>query len=162
MSDLKTNSLLSKRLIRLGWRLAYSVAWLMTAVLCSAETTNSAVVPISTPSIPDAGLSLMRVTGALALVLGLFLGGVWLFRNWQRLAVHRGRAPKLRVLETRSLGGRQALYVVGYEQERLLIASSAAGVQLISQLSPADEEEPTTAAASATFADALATVLKGK
>ena len=52
--------------------------------------------------------------GALALVW-LFLGGVWLFRNWQRLVIQRGRAPKLNVLEIRSLGGRQALYVVGYE-----------------------------------------------
>jgi flagellar biogenesis protein FliO len=40
----------------------------------------------------------LRVTGALALVIGIFLAGVWLFRNWQRLAVRRGRAPKLNVL----------------------------------------------------------------
>ena len=42
----------------------------------------------------------------------------------------------MNVLETRSLGGRQAIYVIGYEQERFLIASSPAGVNFLS--APAD------------------------
>ena len=75
-----------------------------------AESTNA---PVTAPPFPDAGVSLLRVTGALALVLGLFLGGAWLFKNWQRLAVQRGRQPKLNILETRSLGARQAVFVVG-------------------------------------------------
>ena len=101
--------------------------------------------------------------GALALVIGLFLGGVWLFKNWQRLAIQRGRAPKLSVLETRSLGGRHAIFVIGYEQERFLIASSPAGVNLLSHL-PAATETASDAGNSPkpTFTQALGEALKGK
>ncbi len=87
---------------------------------------------------------MFRVVGALALVIAIFLGGVWLFRNWQRLVVQRGRAPKLNVLETRSLGGRQAIYVVAYDQERFLLSSSPNGVNLLSHLPAVDAELPNT------------------
>jgi flagellar biogenesis protein FliO len=129
-----------------------------------AESTNSIATPLTAPALPDAGLSLLRVFGALALVIGLFLGGVWLVKNWQRLSVQRGRAPKLNILETRSLGGRHAVFVVGYEQERFLIASSPAGVSLLSHLPNAAEDE-TPAPEKTTppsFAQALAQVIKGK
>ncbi len=128
------------------------------------DTTNAvAAAPLSSPALPEVGPSLLRVFGALALVIGIFLGGVWLFRNWQRLAVQRGRGPKLNVLETRSLGGRQALHVVSYEQERFLISSSPAGVSLLSHLPAADDEETGAPAPSTpSFSQALAHVLKGK
>lgn len=97
--------------------------------------------------LPDAGVAVLRVFGALALVIALFLGGAWLFRNWQRLVAQRGLAPKLAILESRSLGSRHGLHVIGYEQQRLLIASSPNGVTFISQLPAADA---TKAASSAT------------
>ena len=50
------------------------------------QATN-AITPLIAPPLPDAGLSFVRVLGALVLVIGLFLGGVWFFKNWQRLAV---------------------------------------------------------------------------
>ena len=130
-----------------------------------AESTNSAATIITAPVLPDASLSLLRVFGALALVIGLFLGGVWLFKNWQRLTVQRGHAPKLNILETRSLGGRHAVFVIGYEQERFLIASSPAGVNLLSHLPNTVEEEtpsPEKNPPAPSFAQALARVLKGK
>ena len=91
-----------------------------------------------TSNLPDASLSVVRVFGALALVLGLFLGGVWLFRNWQRLLLQKGRTPRLNVLEMRSLGQRHALYVIAFEQQRFLVASSPTGVNLLSHLPLAD------------------------
>ena len=130
-----------------------------------AESTNSAAAPLTAPALPDAGLSLLRVFGALALVLGLFLGGVWLFKNWQRLSVQRGRAPKLNILETRSLGGRHSVFVIGYEQERFLVATSPAGVNLLSHLPNAADEEtsaPEKTSPPPSFAQALTQVLKGK
>ena len=130
------------------------------------ETTNSAAPYAISPALPtpDIGISLLRVMGALALVLGVFLAGVWLFRNWQRLAIQRGRAPKLNVLEIRSLGGRQSIYVVGYEQERFLLASSPAGVNFLTHLPGASNEEAGMPAAKPqmSFPQALAQVLKGK
>jgi flagellar biogenesis protein FliO len=131
-----------------------------------AETTNSAAASPMAPALstPDMGVALLRVAGALALVIGIFLAGVWLLRNWQRLAVQRGRAPKLNVLEIRSLGGRQSIYVVGYEQERFLLASSPAGVNFLTHLPGAGNEGEGAAETKPNlpFAQALAQVLKGK
>jgi len=130
----------------------------------SAQTTNYVASPVSVPALPDAGASLFRVAGALALVIGIFFAGVWIYRNWQRVLRPRAQQPKLNVLEVRSLGGKHALYVVGYESERFLLASSPTGVNLVSQLAPADpaaavEAEP--AAPGLSFAEALTRVLKG-
>lgn len=116
------------------------------------------------PSMTDIGGTMVRLFGALALVIGIFLGGVWLFRNWQRLTIHRGQAPKLNVLETRSLGGRHALYVVGYENERFLVSSSPSGINLLTHLPTAetnsDSENPVKPQPA--FASTLAQMLKGK
>jgi flagellar biogenesis protein FliO len=130
-----------------------------------AQTTNSATAPLPLlpPTVPDVGPSVLRVFGALALVIGIFLAGVWFYRNWQRLTIQRGRKPKLNVVETRSLGGRQALYVVGYEQGRYLIASTPAGISLLSHLPDAPADETSAAEKNPpAFAQALAKVLKGK
>ncbi len=131
-----------------------------------APATPAAASPALDPawSAPDVSVSLLRVLGALALVIGLFLAGVWLFRNGQRLAIPRGRAPQLNILEVRSLGGRQAIYVVGYRQERFLLASSPAGVSFLTHLpgvSPEDEPASETTG-TVPFAQALARVLRGK
>src|SRR5215472_3614621 len=99
--------------------------------ICSAEAAPAVSPLLSSPTLPDTAPSIIRVLGALALVIGLFLGGVWAFRNWQRLAVRRGNAPRLNVLEVRSLGGRQAIYVVGYEEQRFLLASTPTGINLL-------------------------------
>jgi flagellar biogenesis protein FliO len=98
-------------------------------------------LPVASPALPDASFSVIRVFGALVLVLGLFLAGVWLFRNWQRLTLQRGRPSQLQILEMKALGGKHALYVVGYQQQRLLLASSPAGVALVSHLPSADATE---------------------
>ena len=136
-----------------------------TNLLVSAPSTNASASPLELP-MPSAGPSIIRVLGALALVLGIFFGGVWLFRNWQRLTIQRGRAPKLNVLETRPLGGKHALYVIGYEQERFLLSASPTGVTLITHLPAATEknspDETATTQAPPSFAQALTKVLKGK
>lgn len=149
------------------------------AVQSAASLTNSPAAtnqPVAVPtaaatidsSVPgnNVGAALLRVTGMLALVLALFLGGVWLFRNWQRLTLPRGQAPKLNILETRSLGGRHAIFVVGYEQERFLIASSPAGINMLTHLHSAEEtatdtsQEPPTPPPPS-FGETLAQMLRG-
>jgi len=126
-----------------------------------AQVTNA---PLVVPPFPEASVSLLRVTGALALVIGIFLGGVWLFKNWQRIACQRRHQARLNILETRSLGPRQAIFVVAYEQQRFLISTSSAGINLLTHLpdgeAPVPGAEPP--AAPMPFAQALAQVLKGK
>jgi flagellar biogenesis protein FliO len=138
------------------------IGWGLATGKAVAQTNNPA--PASLP-FPDASASLFRVMGALALVLGLFLAGVWLFKNWQRLAIPRSRQPRLNVLETRSLGNRQAVFVVAYDRQRFLVATSAAGVNLLSHLPDADAGEAESVEKTAgpmSFSQALAQVLKRK
>lgn len=133
---------------------------LLSAGSSFADTTN---LVFASPSLPDAAPSLLRVVGALALVIGLFLGCVWVFRNGRHLAVRRGRAPRLNILEVRSLGARQSIYVVGYEQQRFLLGSTPAGINLISHLPPASEQEtPVESSATLSFSQALTQVLRGQ
>lgn len=110
-----------------------------TALLALSTTAAFAAdpLPVATP-LPDVGLSVLRLFGALAIVLAVFFGGVWLFRNWQRLVVQNGRAPKLNVMEVRPLGNRHALYVVAYEDQRMLLSSGPAGVTFLSHLPPGE------------------------
>lgn len=138
-------------------RPAYFIAVLATAGL-PASAADAVTVPAP---LPDTGAALLRVAGALMLVFALLFGGVWLVKNWQRLALRKGRAPKLRLLETQSLGGRQGVYVIGYEQQRFLVAASPTGVSLLSQLPECEQEveEPAPAVAPASFVQALQSVI---
>jgi flagellar biogenesis protein FliO len=127
-----------------------------------AEATNSVTI---SQTLPDASVSLIRVMGSLALVIGLFLGGAWVFKNWSRLTQRQGNRPILSVLESRSLGARQGICVVGYEKQRFLIATSPAGISLLSHLPDAEPAEPDAAEKTSgpmPFAQALAEVLKKK
>jgi flagellar biogenesis protein FliO len=149
-----------KRMGKLGCLLAL---FSLRAVSAVAETLASTNSPAFQNNVPDMGGSVLRVFGALILVIGLFLGGVWLFRNWQRLAVRNGGAPKLNIIEVKSLGQRQAIYVIGYQQQRMLLASSPAGVTLLSHLPAAEETESVTPAPTRmNFAEALQQVLARK
>jgi flagellar biogenesis protein FliO len=172
MPSTRPTKIVGRAIQRASW-LIFALTLIVTSA--SAQTTNlltsatnapaAVAAPLELP-LPSAGPSIIRVLGALALVLGIFFGGVWLFRNWQRLTIQRGHAPKLNVLETRPLGGKHALYVIGYEQERFLLSSSPTGVTLITHLPQATEKDSadTTAATPAppSFAQALTRVLKGK
>ena len=129
----------SPRAPRRAWGVV--LAFLLFTLSLPAQLTNvaTAALPLTPVPAPELGLSIVRVFGALFLVLAIFIGGVWLFRNWQRLAARRNGAPKLNVLEVRSLGGRQALYVVGYERERFLLSTSPNGLSLVTHLPTAEE-----------------------
>ncbi len=116
-------------LICFSWRLASAGAVL-------AQTANE--TPLSNAEPASVAVSLFRLTGALALVLVVFFGGIWLVRRWQQLAVRNGQGPKLNVLEAKSLGHRHALYVIGYEQQRLLVSCSPTGVTLLTHLPTAE------------------------
>jgi len=143
-------------------------SWLLCAFLLSAAAAVSAAplevtnLPPVAPNLPDVTLSLLRIFGALLLVLSLFLGGAWLLRNWQRVAGQRGRPAKLQVLEMRSLGNRHAVFVVGYEQQRLLVASSPAGITLLDHLPAASATETEAAAVPPSFAEALRKLLPAR
>jgi flagellar biogenesis protein FliO len=134
----------------------------LLAALTALGETNTALSVM--PSVPPVEFSVLRVMGALLLVLALFFGGVWIFKNAPRFLRVPARSAKLNVLEVRSLGHRHALYVVGYEQQRLLVAATPSGVTLLSQLPSVDAAaaEMTGPTPTVTFADTLRQILGRK
>ena len=112
----------------------------------------------------DVGASAIRALGALVMVVGIFLAGVWLFRKGQGVAWRKAGRPKLAILETRSLGNRFAIYVVGYEDQRFLVGSSPTGLNLLSGLpAVAEASAPAVVApapATVSFAESLQQVLR--
>ena len=140
------------------------LAALLTFVVAPAAFAQATNTLTLHSDLPQVGLSAIRALGALALVLAVFLGGVWLFRNGQRLAWRKTGAPRLAILESRPLGNRFALYVVGYEQQRMLIGSSPAGISLLSQLPAAAESvpEPVAPAIATSFTQCLQQVMRRK
>jgi len=137
------------------WAKAGWVVFLAPSSLLAAGALEMGPALVGGPGLPEVSFSVLRLLGALLVVLAIFFGGVWLFRNWERLVRARGLPRKLQVLEMRSLGNRHALFVVGYEQRRLLIASSPSGVTLLDRLPAASEAPPEGAAASTAFAETL-------
>ena len=78
--------------------------------------------------------SLVQLIGMLLLVLGLFAAFAWAVKRWRLLPQLRGGQNRLQIHEVRSLGQRNSVMVVGYGEQRFLIGTSSAGLQLISQL----------------------------
>jgi flagellar biosynthetic protein FliO len=126
---------------------------LLLPAIAFADTNTFAISPAP---IPSATGSVIRMLASLAFVLALFFGGVWLFKNWQRVARIKNKS-KLRIVEVQTLGPRQAIYVIGYQQQRFLVGATQAGVSLISALPEGEsvEEKAETNGASASFATLL-------
>jgi flagellar protein FliO/FliZ len=104
-----------------------------------AATSSAVTLPAS----QSVGVALFRMLGSLALVIALFFAGIWVFRNMHRLNTRRGVQRKLQVLEGKSLGPRQAVYLVAYEQQRMLVGATPQGITLLTHLpeGPAAEAE---------------------
>jgi flagellar biogenesis protein FliO len=66
------------------------------------------------------------------------------------------------VLEAKSLGARQAIYVVGFEQQRMLIGSTAQGLTLLTHLPDGEEQTEAERVVSVSFGEALMQALGRK
>lgn len=95
--------------------------------------------PVLAP--PSVGASAIRMIGSLCLVFALFFGAAWFYRNSTRFTGGQRGQRKLQVLEARSLGARQSVFVVGYDQQRFLVGSTPQGMVLLSHL-PEGEAQP--------------------
>lgn len=121
----------------------------MTAWIILAETTPA--------PLPDTATVVLRVVGSLVVVFAL----IWAGYRWLRTRAGAGPHARcrLQVLEGRALGPRQMLWVVGYDRQRWLVASSPAGVSLVAALPPAEPGEPQPSPAAGGFAETLQRVL---
>src|SRR5437870_10855067 len=101
--------------------------------LLALASTSFGADAVMAPPPPSIGFSVLRMIGALCLVFSLLFGGVWIFRNSARFNPNRATA-RLKVLESRSLGHRHSIFVIGYENQRLLLSTSPTGVTMLSHL----------------------------
>lgn len=111
---------------------------------------------------------MIRIVGALMIVMAILLGGAWWFRKSRLFGLVPAQSSHLNVIETRSLGSRHALHVVEYGSKRFLIADSPAGTNFLTDLEKLEEEatEELDAAAEkispGSFAGKLKTLLERK
>ena len=77
---------------------------------------------------------LVQLIGMLLLVLGLFAACAWSVKRWKLLPQMRGGQNRLQILESKSLGQRNSIMVVGYGDQRFLIGTNSAGLQLLGEL----------------------------
>ena len=83
---------------------------------------------------------MIRIVGALMIVMAILLGGAWWFRKSRLFGLVPAQSSHLNVIETRSLGSRHALHVVEYGSKRFLIADSPAGTNFLTDLEKMEEE----------------------
>jgi flagellar biogenesis protein FliO len=123
-----------------GLSAAGGLLWSCSELL--AASVGSAPIPDLAPSPLS---SVLRVISAFALVMAVFGAIIWSLKNWQRISLQKSGPQRLQVLEAKSLGQRQALYVVGYDDQRFLMSASSTGVTLLTQLPPCTQapETPT-------------------
>jgi flagellar biogenesis protein FliO len=84
----------------------------------------------------------VQMLGAFIFVVSVFILGAWLFKRSRFFTLYKGGSTQLQVLESRSLGYRNSLWVVGYNQQRFLLATSATGVSLLGALPDAFPAAP--------------------
>lgn len=146
------------------------VAAVTNAAAPTVAATNAVIVggSLTPPPAFDAGASFVRLIGAMLLVLALFFGAVWVYRNWQRVMLRQNPGVRLDVKEVRSLGNRQSLVIVGYGSQRMLLGATPAGISLLSHLpaedQPAETAPPPTSGATRppSFMEALNQVISRK
>ena len=83
---------------------------------------------------------MIRIVGALMIVMAILLGGAWWCRKSRLFGLVPAQSSHLNVIETRSLGSRHALHVVEYGSKRFLIADSPAGTNFLTDLEKLEEE----------------------
>jgi flagellar protein FliO/FliZ len=137
---------------------------LLVAVLASLSAFGAdpaALKPLTAAS-TSFGVAFFRMIGSLAFVVAIFFGGAWLFRNMHRFRQTAGPVRKLQVLEAKSLGARQAIYVVGFEEQRLLIGSTPQGLTLLTHLPDGVTQPETERIVPVSFGEALLQALGRK
>ena len=76
----------------------------------------------------------IRILGALLVVVAILLGGAWWFRKSRLFGLVPASQSNLKIIETKALASRHALHVVEYGEKRFLIADSPAGTNFLTNL----------------------------
>lgn len=130
----------------------------LSLCLGAAETNNVSKLDSASDDLIEL---LLKLVAAFSVVIGVLLLGAWCFRKSRLFSLYRTGPAQLRILETRSLGYRNSLFVVGYQDRRYLLAASSTHVNLVSQL-PDAEGEDSPESSDHTFAEQLDAIQEPK
>jgi flagellar biogenesis protein FliO len=135
------------------------------AALLTVTTHGASLETNSVPRLSESSGYLMEKTiqtlGALIFVISILILGAWLFKRSRFFSLYKGSQSHLRVLESRSIGYRNSLLVVGYDQHRYLLAASSTGVSLLAALPDSESNDPPNTDG-ASFANQLNTAQESK
>jgi flagellar biogenesis protein FliO len=94
-----------------------------------------------TPAIPSAGPAVLSMFGSLAVVIGLFLGLVWLLRRGSPKSIRLLSSDVVELLGRSPLAGRQQMHVIRFGNRLLLVAISPDGAETLAEISDPPEVE---------------------
>ncbi len=87
------------------------------------------------PATPSAAPALLSMFGSLAVVIGLFLGLVWLLRRGAAKSAKLLSGEVVEVLGRSPLAGRQHMHVIRFGNRLLLVAVSPDGAETLAEVS---------------------------
>jgi len=87
------------------------------------------------PATPSSAPALLSMFGSLAVVIGLFLGLVWLLRRGAPKAARLLSGNVVEVLGRSPLAGRQHMHVIRFGNRLLLVAVSPDGAETLAEIS---------------------------
>jgi flagellar biogenesis protein FliO len=86
------------------------------------------------PAMPSSGPALLSMFGSLAVVIGLFLGLVWLLRRGSPKAARLLSSDVVELLGRSPLAGRQQMHVIRFGNRLLLVAVSTDGAETLAEI----------------------------
>lgn len=85
--------------------------------------------------------SFFRVLSGLVIVILIFLGGVWLYKNRLTQPGAHALNGQLKVLESKFLGNKQGIVVIAYGNKRMMLGTTHGSMSKISDLPDLTDEE---------------------
>ncbi len=85
--------------------------------------------------------SIINLAASLVALCGVLLLAYFVIKGGAKLSMAKSRSGLARVIEVTSLGGRDRLVVVSYDQHNYLLSVSTQGVQLIDKTESADHQQ---------------------
>ncbi|HEX3998315.1 MAG TPA: flagellar biosynthetic protein FliO [Pirellulales bacterium] len=104
-----------------------------------ANSTNTNGGHRGIPAMPSSAPAIVSMFGSLAVVIGLFLGLVWLLKRGSPKSVRLLSKDVVELLGRAPLAGRQQMHVIRFGNRLLLVAVSPDGAKTLAEISDAAE-----------------------
>ena len=105
----------------------------------STDASGSHATHRETPAMPSAGPAILSMFGSLAVVVGLFLGLIWLLRRGSPKSIRLLSSDVVELLGRSPLAGRQQMHVIRFGNRLLLVAVSPDGAETLAEITDPPE-----------------------